>query len=523
MPLVLVSPVVLAQPDGAHAFSEGNRLFRAKLYHLALEHYRRARAGGMSSPLLDYNMGVAYYRIHRPEEAAAAFERAAREPRLAPLAHYNLGLVARQRRDYRAASAHFRRAMDATDSRRLEAQAEKALAANQASRRALARISPGERRERRPQPGEPALGALSVSLKAGYGADDNVYRSPSEPYIDLSRTGQPLVTPEAQSGAFTPVELYTKYALNTFESEVFFVSYAFAGRFYFDEAVANADEQRHRLRVGSEYRRRENGRSGRIRGVFEAVHNRETYFDPDDGTERTLNGVSLGDRFDYWRYGPRLDLAVDRGRFGYGAEFRAQIWDYKDTELVTEYDHEFYLARLKLQYWVTRGLLARITGEYYGRYYGQRLAYDLNGLQLAGNEPLEYEYFGAGLALRQRLTRKAWAGVEYRRTERRDQFLGYNDYTRDQVSAELHARLGRLDLDAVGRLRRYDYPNAYAFNTPAGGPRELDALDWELAASYAVRPHIRLSARVESISVDSTDARVVYDRLQSSLGLTWEF
>ena len=66
---------VRAQPQAL--LEEGNSLMRAGVYRTALLRYREAAAAGLDSPLLHHNLGVAFYRLERYPEAAAAFERAA--------------------------------------------------------------------------------------------------------------------------------------------------------------------------------------------------------------------------------------------------------------------------------------------------------------------------------------------------------------------------------------------------------------------------------------------------------------
>ena len=48
----------------------------------------------MSGPVVHFNIGVCAYRLGSWSRAAAAFRETARTPQMAPLAHYNLGLVA---------------------------------------------------------------------------------------------------------------------------------------------------------------------------------------------------------------------------------------------------------------------------------------------------------------------------------------------------------------------------------------------------------------------------------------------
>ncbi len=81
-----------AQTDGAALMSEGNALFRSGLYREALVRYREANAAGLDSGLLQYNLGVTYYKLQQYPEAELWLERASHDATLAPLAAYNLGL-----------------------------------------------------------------------------------------------------------------------------------------------------------------------------------------------------------------------------------------------------------------------------------------------------------------------------------------------------------------------------------------------------------------------------------------------
>jgi tetratricopeptide (TPR) repeat protein len=75
-------------------FEDGNRLFRDDLYWAALLRYRQASEAGMDTALLHYNTGVAHYKAGQHNRARESLEKAARSPKLAPLAHFNLGLNA---------------------------------------------------------------------------------------------------------------------------------------------------------------------------------------------------------------------------------------------------------------------------------------------------------------------------------------------------------------------------------------------------------------------------------------------
>src|SRR3954468_8719417 len=84
-----------AQTSGEALMREANHLFRSKVYGAALVRYHEAEKAGLSSPLLDYNIGLTCYRLGQYDDAVTYLERAYRDDGLASLAAYNLGLAER--------------------------------------------------------------------------------------------------------------------------------------------------------------------------------------------------------------------------------------------------------------------------------------------------------------------------------------------------------------------------------------------------------------------------------------------
>ena len=113
-------------------------------------------------------------------------------------------------------------------------------------------------------------------------------------------------TPEVKSGAFIPVNLGAKYLINSLEFEGFYVAYRLGGRYYQDEELENANEYHHEASFGSEYKRKEGERERTVYSAFKVAQHDETYYDPDDGGSRNVDGVDIDDRMNYLRYGPEL-------------------------------------------------------------------------------------------------------------------------------------------------------------------------------------------------------------------------
>lgn len=505
-------------------FADGNRLFRDDLYWAALLRYRQAREAGLDTPLLHYNEGVAHYRARQYERARDSLVKALDSPKLRNTAQYNLGLAAWADGDTDAALRWFRLARDSAQDDKIADYARVAIARIRESEPTTAPvdITVAEESRRREPTG---FAHFDFAASAGFGSDSNAFRTPSEPYVDRSDPTLPLVTPEVQSGNYVPVDLRLKYRINAYPYEGFFAAYRFNGRYYYDEALENANELTHELALGSEYHRRddEKQRERRVYGAFEFADNDEVYYDPDDGGSLIVDDVVLDDRFDYQRYGPNLILRQSGRRLSLGLRVTGQLWDYEDTNVTPAWDHEYFLFALRTQYRFTRTSLLRLVAQKSSRRFGERRARDLDGSLDINNPELRYDYLSLGLVARQRITDKLWFGIEYERRDRTDRYVGYNNYVRDSYGAEIHWRIGRrVDLEVGGFYRLYNYENAFAYNNPAAPAKTLETADGRLAATFRMTRHLSLLLEADYRDQVSTDARIEYERTRYSLGLRWQ-
>jgi tetratricopeptide (TPR) repeat protein len=89
---IFAAAPALAQVDGS--FAEATAAFEAGDYLRAVSLFQAARANGLDSPALHYNLGVSQYRVGDYAEAEATFDVVrARFPDLGALADYNRGLA----------------------------------------------------------------------------------------------------------------------------------------------------------------------------------------------------------------------------------------------------------------------------------------------------------------------------------------------------------------------------------------------------------------------------------------------
>ena len=117
-----------AAVDGAQAFEQGIKAFRAGDFPAALRAFLEARRAGLDTPGLHYDLGATYYRLQRYPEAEDEFQGLARDREWAALALYNLGLIAQRTGRGQQAIEYFSRAQLTTNDRDLSALAGTALA-----------------------------------------------------------------------------------------------------------------------------------------------------------------------------------------------------------------------------------------------------------------------------------------------------------------------------------------------------------------------------------------------------------
>ena len=502
-------------------FEDGNRMFRDDLYWAALLRYRQAGEAGLDSPLLHFNTGVANYRAHQNIPAREALLLALDSQTLRIGAQYNLGLNAYALGELDEALRWFRLARDQNLNPRLANYAR--IAITRIERQQLVTNPVVLRTETRREP--PPFTHLDFRARIGFGTDSNVFRSPDQAYIDFDDPTLPVITPEVKSGAFMPLSLSAKYRVNAYTHEGFFGAYRLAGRYYQDKELENANEYIHELSFGSEYRRRdeEAGREREVYSAFTVAQHDEIYYDPDDGGARAVNGVDVSDRMNYVRYGPELMFRQSHEHLSVGFVAKGQLWNYDTVEFVPEYDHEYFLFGINVQYQFSRASLLRLTIDKFSRRFGDRPSFELDGTQIIGAPTVRYDYIDVSLMARQRVFRSVWFGVEYQRRNREDRYLGYNDYTRDSYGGEIHWHATeRFNVVASAYYRLYNYSNAFAFNNPAVGRKTLETLDANLIATFEMTNSFYLVLEANFLERVSNDTRISYDRNQFVLGVRWE-
>jgi hypothetical protein len=320
-----------------------------------------------------------------------------------------------------------------------------------------------------------------------------------------------------------PVDLVASYVMpNEAGDTEFAFGYVLNGDFY-DSEFSNANRVSQRFSIGADIDlKSKDGRRRRLDSSFYVRTHDEANFNPDDGLDRTLIGTDLADRFAYRGAGIAADYVHERGRFLFGFDVNYERRQYEDAGLLPNYDHDYYDnrgfvdigigARSEIGFGLTR--LRRI--------YDERQARDLTGAFSAGPDFLELDYRGFELSYRRFIGNALIADIGLERLERADLFVGYYDYTRNGLILTLSYKPNpklRIVAD-VGR-HDYDFPNAFAFNNPLAGARELETSLVELEVEYALTGRMSLWLALQSDDSVATDAREAYDRSLAMIGVKW--
>lgn len=503
--------------QGQEAMREGTRLARQGLDRAARRNYEAALAVGVDESLLHYNIGVTLYRTGDYEAAEAAFEKAASDPRLAGLALYNLGLAQRAGGNYTAARDSFSAAAASADpalralGQRALAETVGALPSGSSSRRAARRDAPA--------------GELSVSIEAGYGFDDNIYRAPSAPYVDLSKPDQPEIVPIIEESAFIPVDLTAQYRLHGHKGDSdFLFTYDFDGRYYESE-FANADDITQELSLAADLAlQAAEGRSRRLLPTLYFVDHWRSNYDQDDGLDRELDEENLEHRVAYRGTGIRFDYEHQLGNFSWSTQALVERRFHKSVPIVASYDQEIGWLHTTLGYDFGGATRVKVGLRRYRRAFDERPARDLSGSITDVSPALSYDYDGVELGVERWFTRAFLLQIEGLHLRRSDRFEGYDDYNQTAVEVAATFRPGsRFEATLAAVSRTYDYPNAFAFDSEGAGPKETEHQGFDVALAYRFNERLSFWIEVEAFEVTSTDLRAEHQRTRSGAGVRWRF
>ncbi len=122
----LSSSFVFAQ-SAMDSFSQGVKAADSGKYESALQHFEKAKKAGLDSAGLNYNIGVAYYKLGQYESAKKVFTALTKVKEYQQLTYFNLGLVANKQKDKAASIKWFQRAFRTGKSDKVKILAREAL------------------------------------------------------------------------------------------------------------------------------------------------------------------------------------------------------------------------------------------------------------------------------------------------------------------------------------------------------------------------------------------------------------
>ena len=370
-----------------------------------------------------------------------------------------------------------------------------------------------------------AYNPWSLQAEIGVGFDSNVYRTPSDPYIDFAPTIPVAITPNVQSGFFVPLEGDIQYHGRHGKQRIGFVAdYGLNANIYPGSELENATTFSHALRAGAELLL---GRSGRKHNTLSVLpyikQHQQTYSDRDDGLEKTtsVTGTDISERYSYIARGLQAELRIETPVVPFKIWAEAADLDYEDPVVVDQYDQRYTAvgAEAEIPFGKYVDLVPSL--EYQIRDFEERRALDLNGNLVTGTTR-EYLYNIAGLSLRTRFSRKWTMYLDYQRTEREDTYVGYYDFSEDKFGVRLRFSndlfSARMGLSMLNR----DYPNAFAFDNTTQPSLEYQTLEVKAKGEYKLAKQLGLWLEGKYWDQDTTDSRYIYDRYQLMLGLRWE-
>ncbi len=102
------------------AFKDGVRAFRQKDYNVAATLFKTARAAGLKTEALGYNLGVSHYKSGQYTDALKEFESLKSSKKMSAVAHYNIGLIKLRQNEPASAKTHFQIAYDSARNEKLK-------------------------------------------------------------------------------------------------------------------------------------------------------------------------------------------------------------------------------------------------------------------------------------------------------------------------------------------------------------------------------------------------------------------
>jgi len=368
---------------------------------------------------------------------------------------------------------------------------------------------------------------LNWSANVGLGFDSNIYRAPSESYVDFAPTVPVAVTPDEQSGFYVPLGLKGVYRNLLNDSNSLVSSYRFSGDIYVDSDFSNANNFSHKLRLGDEYtiKKSKTGSDTVYVGLLVSSV-RDQYVDRDSGLDQTASAgtVDVSDRYSYNATGVEAAYNSNTGKTKYSVKFKLINRDYDDPVVISQYDNTYMSLGGDIQFRLSKPSKLKLGVRHFTYDYDERPSRNAQGRLFASNPTRKYTYDQLSIAYAYRINKKWRSYAEYVIKQRSDDSVGYHDYDANKIRLRVKYRHNKkLQMKLALTSWQRDYPNAFAFDRQAQGALDYDGVIVAFDSEYHMDKHKSLVAELNWRDDNSTDLRYDYQRSKVLVGMKWKY
>ncbi|WP_455206206.1 hypothetical protein [Kaarinaea lacus] len=371
---------------------------------------------------------------------------------------------------------------------------------------------------------------LHWGASVGVGYNTNIYQAPSQPYIDYAPAVPVYIVPVTYSGAYVPLDLRVDYMMGLTKNSSLLTNYRFDGKIFINSDYRNADVKTNTFNLGGEYVFDQKGSlKDTLYGGIILIKKDDEYTERDTGEDKVSSGgINISNRYSYTGKGFEIKYDKRISKIKYGIEYQYIDRKYEDPVDISKLDHKYMSLGGDIKFRINKASKIRFSYEYYDYDYDERPSRNEDGRAYTSNPPLKYVYNRYAMSFIYKMSRSIRTFFDYSYTTRSDEYVGYNDYTRNKFKIRvLYKYSDKLNLKATLTYWERDYPNAFAFDRYVPGLNEdrkyYDGTKLEIAGKYIHSDNRDYWLRVKWYDENTTDLRYQYDQVEIMTGISWEY
>jgi hypothetical protein len=355
----------------------------------------------------------------------------------------------------------------------------------------------------------------------GFGYDSNPYFTPSDPYIDYTRTGAgATIQPNIKSGFFTPFNLKANYEYRLKKDIRLLSDIKLNGKYFYGSELKNANQYETLIQAGARFRfnkyKKEINKI-EIKALAGKVY--KIYVDHDDGTLKTTAGGDQSNRYKYKKVGIEVAYMYDFKRLDFLFKTTYENRDYEEPETWSSLDHIYTKVKTQVGYQYNKISHFGTYYQYSIRDYRERKAYEIaaNGTISLSIPGVTYTYNDIKLFMSYKFSKSYKINLEYLSSIRKDDHQGYSNYIYNSVTWLNDYKVSK-SLKTYLKLKyyTYNYPNAYAYDTSTSlDKKESSGYKVDLNARYKISSKLSTVLHLHYRQEKSTDKRYEYDQIIS--------